>query len=99
MRIAGRNIDNFPAIAGHAIVDDRIAQNVAEADRRLSGDHAELFDLAVVIVVATFETRVRYRNENLSERVRLDEFGEHAAWILTALQRIGQRLRLQVRGI
>ena len=63
---------------------------MAEADHRLALDNAELFQLAVVVVVAPGDARPGPGHENLAEMLGLEQFEQPAAVVGVQLDRVGE---------
>src|SRR5208282_6163803 len=70
--------------------DDLLVENVAKTDNALPLDHAEFFDLGVVIMIASRDARPGAGDKNLTGMGRFYELEQPAAIIRLELHRASQ---------
>jgi len=76
MGIPGGNVHHLDRPVVHGVLEDPVGIDLPEADHPFPLDDAELLHLGVVIVIAARDTGDGFRDEDLPEVLRLDQFEE-----------------------
>src|SRR6267378_2624689 len=78
---AGRDVHDLDGAAVHGIFDDLLAEDMAETNNAFSPNHAKLFDLRIVIMIASRDTWPGLGNKHLAGLPRFDQLEKPAAII------------------